>query len=116
MGVIIDADAKTPLTILQKRLAQAKCAFHKLRNNSRMFNLSNCRVRLQLVSTLVTSVLLFGAPLFACYSNVDMHVTASHCVFRDVEAFGREITRWALRATGDTRNSLLYVMGNCESV
>ena len=81
-----------------------------------MLGLSNCRVRLQLVSALVTSVLLFGAPLFACYSDVAMRITATHRVFRDVEAFGREITRWALRATGDTRNSILYVVGNCESV
>lgn len=80
-----------------------------------MLGLSNCRVRLQLVSALVTSVLLFGAPLFACYSDVAMCITATHRVFRDVEAFGREMTRWALRATGDTRNSILYVIGNCES-
>ena len=81
-----------------------------------MLGIFNCRVRLQLVTALVQSVLLFGAPIFACYSDVQMSMTASHRVFYDVEAFGRVMTRWALRAAKDTRNSILYIVGNCESV
>ena len=54
--------------------------------------------------------------MFACFSDVDMRVTASGAVFREIESFGREVTRWAIRAHGDTRNNMLYVLGNCESI
>ncbi len=45
-----------------------------------------------------------------------MCVTASGRAFRDAEDFARELMRWALRAKCDVRNSVLYVLGNCESV
>ena len=44
-----------------------------------------------------------------------MCVTASGRAFRDAEDFAREILRWALKAKATVRNSVLYVLGNCES-
>ena len=44
-------------------------------------------------------MLLFGSPLFACFSDVEMRVKATHRAFLDIEAFGRDLLRWALRAT-----------------
>ena len=70
----------------------------KIKNNARLLGLSNTRVRLQLVNSLVVSVLLFGAPLYACLSDSEIVVTASGGAFREAEDFARELLRWALRA------------------
>ena len=40
---------------------------------------------------------------------------ASDPTFKRVEDFARDVLRWATRARCDTRNSVLYVVGNCES-
>ncbi len=69
-----------------------------------------------MVNSLVISILLFGAPLFACLSNNSMVMTACSRVFRDVEDFGRDMLRWALRAPRGSRNSVLYVVSNSASV
>ena len=45
-----------------------------------------------------------------------MRVTASNRTFLELESFGRDLLRWALRSPMGTRNSLLYVLGNSESV
>ena len=68
------------------------------------------------MQALVVSVLLFGAPLFACLSDMSMTMTASSSAFREAEDFARDLLRWALHAHCDTRNSVLYVLGNSESV
>ena len=64
LGVEIAANARSPCYILECRIKQAKIAFYKVRNNAKLLGLSSCRVRLQLISALVTSVLLFAAPLY----------------------------------------------------
>ncbi len=115
LGIEIKSTARSPSHILYSRLKQAKIAFYRIRNNAQVLGLSNCRVRLQLATSLVTSVLLFGAPLYACMSDAQMSVTAAGHAFRDLEDFQRTLLRWALRAEVDTRNSMLYVAANSGS-
>ena len=76
LGIEIQENSRSPTHILQSRLKAAKIAFHRIRNNAQLLGLSNCRVRLQLVSSLVVSILMFGAPLYACMSDIVMGVTA----------------------------------------
>jgi hypothetical protein len=45
-----------------------------------------------------------------------MGVTATGQAFREAEDAARGFLRWAVRATCDTRNSVLYVLGNSASV
>ena len=116
LGIEIKANSKSPGHILSVRVKQAKIAFLRIKNNARLLGLQNSRVRLQLVQALVVSVLLFGAPLFACLSDMHMTMTASSSTFREAEDLARDLLRWALHAHCDTRNSVLYVLGNSESV
>ena len=116
MGVEIVADATSPAHILHCRVVKAKIAFAKIRNNARLLGLSSCRVRLQLISALVTSVLLFAAPVYACLSDTSMRVNATGKAFREAEDAARGFLRWAVRATCDTRNSVLYILSNSASV
>ena len=107
LGIEISSSARSPTHILQSRLKAAKTAFYRIRNNAQLLGLSNCRVRLQLVSSLVVSILMFGAPLYACLSDLTMGFSPSDRAFRDVEVFQRSLIRWALRAHRDTRTSIL---------
>ena len=65
---------------------------------------------------LVVSILLYGSPLFACLSDMGMTMQSSSSVFREAEDFARDLLRWAVHAHCDTRNSVLYVLGNGESI
>lgn len=94
----------------------ANVAFLRIKNNAQLLGLANSRVRLQLIVSLVTSVLIFGAPLYACLSDQKMVLEASHRLFRDAERLVRKFIRWALRAKGDLRTSALYIFGNCTSL
>ena len=116
LGVEIKSDARSPIHILRNRLAAANLAFYRIRNNAQLLCLHNCRVRLQLITALVVSVLLYGSPLFACLSEKGMTLTPTSLVFREAEVFMRKLIRWATSAEGDIRGSFLHVLGNCESV
>lgn len=69
-----------------------------------------------MITSLVTSVLLFGAPLYACLGNEDLVLEAQHMLFRDAERQVRTYIRWALRARYDIRSSALYVFSNCTTL
>ena len=89
LGIDIHANSKSPHALLHRRLHLAKVAFLKIRNNAQLLGLSNCRVRLQLITSLVVSVLLFGAPLYACISDESMVLRATAQAFREAEDFAR---------------------------
>ena len=68
------------------------------------------------MTALVTSVLLFGAPLYACLSDRGMVFEASDRLFRDAERMVRGFIRWALRPRRDMRSSALYVFSNSTTL
>ena len=68
------------------------------------------------MKSLVLSVLMFGAPIYSCFSDRSMCMLASDREFRKAEDLTRDFIRWALRAKCDTRVSMLYLLSNCESL
>ncbi len=116
LGIEIKSTVRSTTHILYTRLKHAKVALLRIKNNAQMLGLNNCRVRLQMATALVVSVLLYGAPIFACLSDRGMTFQPSTAAFKAAEEFIRECLRWALRVRGDVRSSLLHVVGNSESV
>ena len=74
--------------------------------------ISNVRVKMQLVSALVASVLQYGCVVYACLSNVESALEPTNLIFANAEIFFRKMLRWALNVEMGTRSSFLYVLSN----
>ena len=68
------------------------------------------------MTALCSSVLLFGAPLYACLSDRSMVFEASNGLFREAERMFRHFVRWALRPRSDMRSSALYLFSNSTTL
>ncbi len=116
LGLKLTAICQQPDGLLRARLLAARRTFNAVRANCRWMGISNSRVKLQLVSTLATSVLLYGSVLYACLGNVRTTLHANIALFESVEAFVRVMYRWALGQSRDLRGSFVYAMANQPSV
>ncbi len=74
--------------------------------------ISNVRVKISLITALVNSILLYGAAIYACTSDVTQTLTPTNRTFSEVEIFQRKMLRWVLGFKYDTRRSFLYVAAN----
>ena len=63
------------------RIRKAKCAFGAIKSTARILGLNNCRVKLQVINSLVISTLLYGCMVFACLGSSRVALEQSHCVF-----------------------------------
>ena len=77
-----------------------------------MLGITNERVKIQLITALVNSVLLYGSVLYACMSDVHHTLTPTNGHFSKVEIFLRKMIRWVFKLDYDTRRSFLYVIAN----
>lgn len=116
LGLKLTAICQKPDGLLRARLLAARRAFNAVRANCRWMGLSNSRVKLQLVSSLATGVLLYGSVIYACLGNVRTTLHANIELFESVEAFVRGMYRWALGQSRDLRGSFVYAMANQPSV
>jgi hypothetical protein len=60
---------------------KAKRTFHAVRTNCRLLGISNVRVKLQLINSLVSSVLMYGCVIYASLSDIDTVLTPTNVVF-----------------------------------
>jgi hypothetical protein len=74
--------------------------------------ITNVRVKIQLVNSLVCSVLMYGSVLYACLSNVETVLSPANLLFSKAEIFVRKMLRWAFNFEIDTRCSIMYVVAN----
>jgi hypothetical protein len=77
-----------------------------------MLGISNVRVKLQLINSLVSSVLQYGCVVYACLSNVESALEPTNAVFAKAEILIRTMLRWALNVEFNTRSSFLYMLSN----
>jgi hypothetical protein len=96
LGVMIANNSKTPSRILKARLSSAKRSFNAVCTNCKLLGISNVRVKLSLLTALVSSILLYGSILYACMSDVTTTLTPKNKLFGDIEIFQRRMLRWAL--------------------
>jgi hypothetical protein len=73
----------------------AQRTFNAVRNNCKLLGISNVRVKIQLVNSLVCSVLLYGSVIYACLGNVEPVLTPANLIFAKAEIFIRKMLRWA---------------------
>lgn len=81
-----------------------------------MLSIGNTRVRVQLINSLVVSILMYGSVIFACLGAVPVQLQQNCVVFQEAEILVRRMLRWAMRTECDTRCSFMYVMSNCVTV
>ncbi len=84
--------------------------------NCRVLGISNARVKIQIINSLVTSVLLYGCIIYACLSNVEITLDQTNAVFSKAEIFARKMLRWVFNFPQDTRKSLIYVVSNQTTI
>jgi hypothetical protein len=96
LGIILANNETTPISILKARLNSAKRSFNAVCTNCKMLGISNVKVKLSLLTALVSSILLYGNILYACMSDVTTTLTPKNKIFREVEIFQRKMLRWAL--------------------
>ena len=84
--------------------------------NCRVLGISNARVKIQIINSLVTSVLLYGCIIYACLSNVKITLDQTNAVFSKAEIFARKMLRWVFNFPKDTRKSVLYVVSNQTTI
>jgi hypothetical protein len=87
LGIIIANNITTPSRILKARLCSAKRSFNAVCTNCKLLGISNVKVKLALLSALVSSILLYGSILYACMSDVTTTLTPKNKFFGDVEIF-----------------------------
>jgi hypothetical protein len=75
LGIIIANNATTPVAILKARLNAAKRSFNAVCTNCRLLGISHIKVKLSLLTALVSSILLYGNILYACMSDVTTTLT-----------------------------------------
>ena len=63
------------------RLAAAKRVFNAVQTNCRILGITNVRVKIQLISALVSSVLLYGSIMYACMCDVRQTLTPTNGLF-----------------------------------
>ena len=84
--------------------------------NCRVLGISNARVKIQIINSLVTSVLLYGCIIYACLSNVEITLDQANPVFSKAEIFARKMLRWVFNFPKDTRKSFIYVVSNQTTI
>ncbi len=77
----------SPEKLLSIRLAAAKRTFNAVKCNCRILGISNVRVKISLITALVNSILLYGAAIYACTSDVTQTLTPTNRTFSEVEIF-----------------------------
>jgi hypothetical protein len=87
LGIIIANNETTPVSILKARLNSAKRSFNAVCTNCKMLGISNVKVKLSLLTALVSSILLYGNILYACMSDVTTTLTPKNKIFGEVEIF-----------------------------
>ena len=116
LGIPMLSTARSPEHILQNRLKAAQRAFAALCANAHYFGILNCRVRVQLIQSLVISHLMFGCVIWACLSDISFSITGHTGLWLTVERQLRAMLRWALYLPRDTRCSLMHVLGHCPTL
>ena len=109
-------NSRKPDALLQARINKAQSTFFAVRSNCKLLEISNIRVKLQLVNALVTSVLQYGCVVYACLSNVESALDHTNSVYSKAEIFFPRMLRWALNIEMNKRNSFLYVISNQVTV
>ena len=98
----------SPTDMLDRRVCKARAAFNCIKCHTRLLGLFNRRVRVQLVSALAVTTLLYGSVIFGCLGPARLALKGGASSFVRAETFLRKMLRWALRtATIDTRVSVL---------
>ena len=87
LGIIIANNETIPVSILKARLNSAKRSFNAVCTNCKMLGISNVKVKLSLLTALVSSILLYGNILYACMSDVTTTLTPKNKIFGEVEIF-----------------------------
>jgi hypothetical protein len=87
LGIIIANNITTPSRILKARLSSAKRSFNAVCTNCKLLGISNVRIKLSLLTALVSSILLYGNILYACMSDVSTTLTPKNKFFGDIEIF-----------------------------
>ncbi len=87
LGIIIANNSTTPSRILKARLSSAKRSFNAVCTNCKLLGISNVRIKLSLLTALVSSILLCGNILYACTSDVATTLTPKNKLFGDIEIF-----------------------------
>jgi hypothetical protein len=112
LGFKLSNACTTPIEILEDRIMKANRMFQAIRTNCRVLGLSNVRIKIQLINSMVTSILLYGCVLYACLSNVESTMDPTNVAFAKAETFVRKMLRWACNSEYDVRKSFLYVPSN----
>jgi hypothetical protein len=60
----------------------------------------------------VTSVLLYGAVIYACLGSIETTLDQRNVVFSSAETLARQMLRWTFGFEYDTRKSVMYVLAN----
>ena len=77
LGLIVAATATSPLQMMQARITATQKAFNALKIKCKILDVYNCRVRAQLVQSLVVSHLLFGCVVWSCMMSLEMQLGTS---------------------------------------
>ncbi len=116
LGHELHAKARCPSLLLQQRILCAKRAFYSVQCSAQLLGLSNCRVRVQLVSALAVSILAYGSVVYAGLARVGLSLESGRNIFGSAEVFIRDMLRWAVGADRDMRSSMLYVISNSTTL
>ena len=81
LGLIISNNTFKPEVLLLARICKAKRTFYAVRTNCRLLGISNIRVKLQLINSLVSSVLMYGSVVYACLGNIEPVLEPRNVVF-----------------------------------
>jgi hypothetical protein len=81
LGLILSNKSSKPDVLLNARILKAQRTFYAVRTNCRLLGISNVRVKLQLINSLVSSVLMYGSVIYACLSNIEPVLEPTNVVF-----------------------------------
>jgi hypothetical protein len=87
LGLKMYNNVVSPEQLLSVRLAAAKRTFNAVKCNCRILGISNVRVKISLITALVSSILLYGSIIYACTSDVDQMLTLTNRIFSAVKIF-----------------------------
>jgi hypothetical protein len=87
LGLKMYNNVVSPERLLSVRLAAAKRTFNAVKCNCRILGISNVRVKISLITALVSSILLYGSVIYACTSDVYQTLTPTNRIFSAVEIF-----------------------------
>ena len=81
LGLILSNSSSKPDVLLNARILKAKHTFYAVITNCRLLGISNVRVKLQLINSLVSSVLMYGSVIYACLSNIEPVLEPTNVAF-----------------------------------